>query len=150
LVATHALILDVMVHRRNCRFCPGGLVPRSVFGKGSIVAIGVAVGGIVTLGGGARLDAMQVLAPPTGQGGAAFVHVNVVTMEDTNQVLDDQTVVVRDGRIVALGSAATIAVPMGAARIDGRGKFLIPGLADMHAHVGFSGAPAEKAALAQD
>lgn len=42
------------------------------------------------------------------------------------------TVLVRDGRIAAI--APKIAVPRGASRVDGRGKFLIPGLWDMHSH----------------
>ncbi|MBA2304942.1 MAG: amidohydrolase family protein [Acidobacteria bacterium] len=65
---------------------------------------------------------------------SAFEHVNVVPM-DRKQVLRDQTVVVVDGRIAAVGSASDVSVPAGAARIEGRGKFLMPGLADMHVHI---------------
>ena len=50
-------------------------------------------------------------------------------------VLRDATVLVRDGRIVAVGAARNVQVPAGARRVDGRGKYLIPGLADMHAHL---------------
>ncbi len=64
----------------------------------------------------------------------AFVHVSVVPM-DAPRVLPDQTVLVKGSRIVAVGPAGTIAVPPGAKTIDGTGKFLMPGLADMHAHV---------------
>lgn len=64
----------------------------------------------------------------------AFVNVNVVPM-DEDRVLAGQTVVVRDGVIAALGPADKIKVPSGALRIDGRGKYLIPGLADMHVHL---------------
>jgi cytosine/adenosine deaminase-related metal-dependent hydrolase len=63
----------------------------------------------------------------------AFEHVAVVPM-DREHVLEDYTVVVRDGRIAALGPAAEVAVPADATRIDGRGRFLMPGLADMHVH----------------
>ncbi len=68
----------------------------------------------------------------------AFVNVNVVPM-DRERVLERQTVIVRDGRIAAMGPASSSAVPAGAATIDGTGKYLIPGLAEMHAH--FGGAP---------
>ena len=51
----------------------------------------------------------------------------------------DRTVVVRGNRIIAEGPAATIAVPAGARVIDGRGKFLIPGLWDMHVHLTMPG-----------
>lgn len=64
----------------------------------------------------------------------AFTNVTVIPM-DGERTLADQTVIVRDGRIVAVGDAARTAVPPGAVRIDGRGKYLMPGLAEMHAHV---------------
>ena len=70
-----------------------------------------------------------VLPAPT-----AFVGVTVIPM-DRNRLLRDQTVIVRDGRIVSVGSAASTPVPAGTTRIDGRRKFLMPGLAEMHAHV---------------
>lgn len=44
------------------------------------------------------------------------------------------TIVTRDGKIIAAGAADTVAVPVGAKRIDASGKFIIPGLWDMHAH----------------
>ena len=66
-------------------------------------------------------------APPI-----AFVHVNVVPLV-TDGVLPDQTVVIVDGRIQAVGKE--VAIPAGATVIDGHGKaYLSPGLADMHVH----------------
>ena len=64
----------------------------------------------------------------------AITNVTVIPM-DSERTLRDQTVIVRDGRIVTVGAAAHTAVPAGATRINGRGKFLMPGLAEMHAHV---------------
>ena len=64
----------------------------------------------------------------------AFVDVNVIPM-DRERVLERQTVVVRDGRIAAIGPTSSVNVPAGALRIDARGKYLIPGLAEMHAHI---------------
>jgi len=64
----------------------------------------------------------------------AFVDVNVIPL-DRERVLEHQTVVVDGARIVALGPSVSTAIPAGATRIDGRGKFLMPGLAEMHAHV---------------
>jgi imidazolonepropionase-like amidohydrolase len=64
----------------------------------------------------------------------AFVAVNVVPM-DQERILERQTVLVTGDRITALGPSASVRVPAGAVRIDGRGKFLMPGLAEMHAHV---------------
>jgi imidazolonepropionase-like amidohydrolase len=44
-------------------------------------------------------------------------------------------VVVRDGRITAIGSVASTPIPAGAVRVEGHGRYLMPGLAEMHAHV---------------
>jgi imidazolonepropionase-like amidohydrolase len=49
--------------------------------------------------------------------------------------IEDAVVVVIDDRITAVGPRAGAALPEGATRVDARGKFLIPGLADMHVHV---------------
>ena len=47
----------------------------------------------------------------------------------------DTAVVIEGDRFTAVGPAASTPVPPGAVVIDGRGKFLIPGLVDMHVHV---------------
>lgn len=83
----------------------------------------------------AALAAQSLSAQTAGvQNAIAFVGVNVIPM-NREQVLADQTVVVENGRIAAIGPAATTTVPAGATRIDARGKYLIPGLAEMHAHI---------------
>jgi imidazolonepropionase-like amidohydrolase len=51
-------------------------------------------------------------------------------------MVEDETVVVTGERISAAGPAASVTVPAGAERIDGRGKTLLPGLFDMHVHAG--------------
>src|SRR5690554_566102 len=63
----------------------------------------------------------------------AFVGVNVVPM-DSERVLEGHTVVVQDGRIASV-AADDSQVPEGARRIDGEGRWLMPGLAEMHGHV---------------
>lgn len=69
----------------------------------------------------------------------AFVDVTVIPM-DRDRVLEHQTVLVRDGRIASMGPAQGASIPADAVRIDGRGRFLMPGLAEMHAHVPPQGA----------
>jgi imidazolonepropionase-like amidohydrolase len=69
----------------------------------------------------------------------AFVGATVIPM-DRERTLENHTVIVRDGRIVAVGPASSTAVPSDAVRIDARGKWLMPGLAEMHAHVPPQGA----------
>ena len=63
-----------------------------------------------------------------------FENVNVIPM-DRERVLERQTVIVRDGRIAEMGPATRAKIPAGATRIDGTGKFLLPGLAEMHGHL---------------
>jgi imidazolonepropionase-like amidohydrolase len=64
----------------------------------------------------------------------AFVNVNVVPM-DSERVLTQQTVLVRGDSIVQIGPTGKVKIPDGALRIEGRGKYLMPGLAEMHGHI---------------
>lgn len=64
----------------------------------------------------------------------AFVGVNVIPM-DRQRVLANQTVLVSDGVITAIGDAKRVKIPKDAVRIDAAGKYLIPGLVDMHTHL---------------
>jgi hypothetical protein len=63
-----------------------------------------------------------------------FEDVSVIPM-DEERVLEHQTVVVHHGKITALGAYKEVRYGKGALVIDGKGKYLIPGLAEMHAHV---------------
>jgi len=75
-------------------------------------------------------------APAAAQGAGTYAIVNVTVVPmDRDGHLADQNVIVRDGAIVAMGPAARTPVPAGATRIEGRGRYLMPGLAEMHAHV---------------
>jgi imidazolonepropionase-like amidohydrolase len=65
----------------------------------------------------------------------AFEHVRVFDSE-TATMREDQTVVVIGDRIASTGSTASAKLPPIVERIDGRGKTLLPGLFDMHVHVG--------------
>lgn len=64
----------------------------------------------------------------------AFFNVNVIPM-DRERVLRNQTVLVSDGRVTTMGDAKRIKPPAGAQIVDGTGRFLIPGLMDMHVHL---------------
>ncbi len=75
-----------------------------------------------------------LIAPRYAQAQIAFEHVHVLPMTD-DEIRTDWTVVVDGDRIVAAGPAAEAEVPATAERIDGTGKYLIPGLAEMHGHI---------------
>lgn len=73
-------------------------------------------------------------AAASGQGLLVVENVNVVPM-DSERVLEGQSVVVRDGRIERIAVTGEVTTPDGAEVIDGSGLYLMPGLAEMHAHV---------------
>ena len=64
----------------------------------------------------------------------AFENVTLIPM-DRERTLENQTVIVQGRRISAIGPAGRVPIPSDALRIDGRGKYLIPGLAEMHGHI---------------
>ena len=65
-----------------------------------------------------------------------FRNVTVIPMDTPEpRVLPARTVVVRGERIAAIGPMASVETPAGARVIDGGGRYLVPGLAEMHAHV---------------
>jgi len=64
----------------------------------------------------------------------AFEHATVHTMAIDAPCVD-HTLVVRTGRIAALGPSAAVLPPPDATRIDATGWHLLPGLADMHVHL---------------
>jgi imidazolonepropionase-like amidohydrolase len=70
----------------------------------------------------------------------ALTHVTVIDMTGA-QPAPDQTVLIDKEKIVVLGPADSVSVPAGARIVDAQGKFLIPGLADMHVHLTGAGEP---------
>lgn len=68
----------------------------------------------------------------------ALVNVHVIPMT-ANRVLRDHVVVVEAGRIRSVGPRDATTIPENATTIDGEGGFLIPGLIDLHAHLGHGG-----------
>jgi imidazolonepropionase-like amidohydrolase len=80
------------------------------------------------------LTACSEPVPPTG---TAIVHVTVV--DAVNGVRPDQTVVFDGDEIVAVAPSGA-EVPPAALTIDGTGKYLIPGLWDMHVHLTYDDA----------
>ncbi len=83
-----------------------------------------------------RPNPQESQAPPTALP-FVFENVMVIDVADGRRV-PNQTVVVSGRRIAALGPAGSVQVPKGATTIDGQGKYLIPGLWDMHTHTEMS------------
>ena len=74
----------------------------------------------------------RVASPPV-----LLQHATVLTGTGTR--LDDADVLMRDGRIVAVGSA--LDVPADATRVDATGKWVTPGIIDIHSHLGVYASP---------
>jgi len=64
----------------------------------------------------------------------AFVDVHVIPM-NRQEILSNQTVVVREGRIMQVGPVGEVEVPEDSHRVDAHHEFLVPGLMDMHVHI---------------
>ena len=72
-------------------------------------------------------------AAPTASDAFAIENVTVIDVE-TGERSTDQTVLVRGNQIAEAGPAGQVQVPAGARIVDGSGRFLIPGIWDMHVH----------------
>ncbi|HKQ78546.1 MAG TPA: amidohydrolase family protein [Blastocatellia bacterium] len=87
------------------------------------------------LANGGGIERIASPAPQvTASSVVAFINVNIVPM-DAERVIKGQTLIVRGDRITEIGPAEQVKVPAGALRVDGAGKYLIPGLVDMHVHL---------------
>ena len=93
---------------------------------GSLAAVGMAVGALAACGSG---------DPPTiVDGDLAFVGVNVLPM-DRDRVIENQTVVIAGGRIAVMDAADRVELADGVDAIAGDGRYLMPGLTEMHGHL---------------
>lgn len=107
-------------------------------GKKSGAAVAVlAAAALFACGAPVRTD---VMPGSDESGNFAFVNVTVIPMDRTG-TLEGRTVLVSNGVISDVGPATRIRARPGDTVIDGRGKFLMPGLAEMHAHVPGGNAP---------
>jgi imidazolonepropionase-like amidohydrolase/Tol biopolymer transport system component len=70
---------------------------------------------------------------PTGT--LALTGANVITMRG-EEVINDATVVIERNRIMAVGPRAQVQIPEGAHRVDVSGRWIMPGIVDVHAHAG--------------
>jgi imidazolonepropionase-like amidohydrolase len=84
--------------------------------------------------GVACLLAAAIPANPAFGEATAFINVNVITMTE-DRVDRSQTVIVTDGKISAIGAVDSTPLPKDIEIVDGTDRYLIPGLAEMHAHV---------------
>lgn len=80
-----------------------------------------------------RIEARVDLPRDVPTGVVVLRGATAITMRG-DEVVENADVVIRDNRIVGVGPAGSIAVPRGAAIRDVRGKYIVPGFIDTHAH----------------
>lgn len=85
--------------------------------------------------------ALAIAEPIRAQAAPDVVAITNVTVIDVTSgpPRSNVTVLIAGDRITAVSAAASVRVPAAAVRIDGRGRFVIPGLWDAHAHLGAGG-----------
>jgi imidazolonepropionase-like amidohydrolase len=106
--------------------------------------VATAVAGVALIGscaGATELASEQDVSIIRAPATIALRDVRVVPMT-SEQRLDHQTVVVRDGRIESITPNETATIPTDAIVVEGRGRFLMPALIDMHVHLRRADLPA--------
>lgn len=82
----------------------------------------------------ATISCTPAPGPATIKADFVFENVNVVPMNE-EVVLVNQAVAIRDGKIVAVLEQSSVNTIDASTRVDGAGRFLMPGLTDMHVHI---------------
>jgi len=96
------------------------------------------ISALILLASSMTAEAQRPNFSPLTPGVTVFTNVNVVPMT-VDTVIRNTTVLVRDGRITSIGVAAS-SLPRDVRRIEASGKYLMPGLIDMHMHLYSDGA----------
>lgn len=86
------------------------------------------------MAGQSSLLLLGMLAAAAAGQTVIFENANVIPM-DGERVLERHSVIVRDGRIAQIAPAGRLRAPEGALRVPASGKYLMPGLAEMHGHL---------------
>ncbi len=97
----------------------------------------------VTVAGIVASSCVLALTGCRSDGAPGLALVGATLIDGTGSPpVSDATIIIRDGRIERVGPASTVEVPRGSRVMDVTGKYVIPGLADMHVHFG-SGGPVD-------
>ena len=77
-----------------------------------------------------------VLNSDKPKGTLAFTNARIITVDANNSVIENGTVVVKENRIIAVGKTGEVQIPADAKVMDCAGKTIMPGMVDVHAHLG--------------
>ena len=104
------------------------MVRRTVIGIAGVIAF------VLLMAATAVMWPLSSLVPEKPRGPVAITGVTIVDVRQ-GRLIPNQTVVTDGPYITAVGNEHAVVVPASATRLDGRGRFLMPALWDMHAHV---------------
>jgi imidazolonepropionase-like amidohydrolase len=95
---------------------------------------------MAALGAGTMLAFATLASPPSlaqaPAGGASVAFTNARIIDGTGRApIERGTLVLTNGRVAAVGPAASVTIPAGAQRIDATGKTIVPGFINAHAHL---------------
>lgn len=110
----------------------GGAVRRLL--RRTLIGIAGAIAFVFLTAATAVMWPLSSLLPEVQRGPVAIIGVTVIDVRQ-GRLSPSQTVVTNGPRITAVGNEHEVVVPDNATRLDGRGRFLMPALWDMHAHV---------------
>jgi imidazolonepropionase-like amidohydrolase len=96
---------------------------------------GLLAGGLARPAAGDLAASSRQTASPGGPPVAIAIESATVIPMTGEAAIVDATVVIDGGRIVAIGAVGAVAVPEDAVRVDGRGRWVLPALIDMHVHL---------------
>lgn len=82
---------------------------------------------------GIKIGLQAPVDKPTGR--IAFTNARIITM-DNDKVIENGTLVINENKIEAIGEAGKVSVPSGTKIYDAKGKTIMPGMIDAHAHIG--------------
>ncbi len=105
------------------------------YGRGAAIALALVIAATTGVMQAARQPG-NALQPYLKVTAPLVAITNVRVIDGTGAAArEDQTVVIRDGKIAQLGPAASTPAPEGATVVDGTGKSLRPGLVMLHEHL---------------
>ena len=94
---------------------------------------------MTALGAGTMFALATLASPPSlaqAPAGASIVLTNARIIDGTGRApIERGTLVLTNGRVAAVGLAASVTIPAGAQRIDATGKTIVPGFVNAHAHL---------------
>ncbi|RCS30164.1 amidohydrolase [Rhodanobacter denitrificans] len=106
-----------------------------------VVSAGIVANAAASLPAEFPPDAFPSTYQPLPSQTTLIQHATIYT--GTGERIDDGSVLLRDGKVAAVGK--NIEAPAGAVVIDARGKYVMPGLIDVHSHLGVYPSPAVEA-----